>query len=72
MDKTVQSHLANFWWTDRQIQKDAFTTILQLTAKPVDCAQDVWDELLTGLQVLLEHNIHLNLIADRFPNGLGE
>jgi hypothetical protein len=55
MDKTVQSNLANLWSTDRQLQKDAFTIMLQLTAKPVDWAQDVWDELLTGLKALLEH-----------------
>jgi uncharacterized protein YndB with AHSA1/START domain len=28
--------------------------------------------VLAGLKALLEHNIHLNLIADRFPNGLTE
>ena len=28
--------------------------------------------VLAGLKALLEYNINLNLIADRFPNGLGE
>jgi len=28
--------------------------------------------VLAGLKALLEHNINLNLIADRFPDGLGE
>jgi uncharacterized protein YndB with AHSA1/START domain len=28
--------------------------------------------MLAGLKALLEHNINLNLIADRFPNGLEE
>jgi len=28
--------------------------------------------VLPGLKALLEHNINLNLIADRFPDGLGE
>ena len=27
--------------------------------------------VLAGLKALLEHNINLNLIADRFPNGFG-
>jgi hypothetical protein len=26
--------------------------------------------VLAGLKALLEHNIHLNLVADRFPEGL--
>jgi uncharacterized protein YndB with AHSA1/START domain len=26
--------------------------------------------VLAGLKALLEHNIHLNLVADRFPQGL--
>lgn len=28
--------------------------------------------VLAGLKALLEHNINLNLIADRFPDGVGE
>ena len=28
--------------------------------------------VLAGLKALLEHNINLNLVADRFPNGLGD
>jgi uncharacterized protein YndB with AHSA1/START domain len=28
--------------------------------------------VLAALKALLEHNINLNLVADRFPNGLGE
>ncbi len=28
--------------------------------------------VLAGLKALLEHNINLNLIADRFPDGIGE
>jgi uncharacterized protein YndB with AHSA1/START domain len=27
---------------------------------------------LAGLKALLEHNVRLNLVADRFPKGLGE
>ncbi len=28
--------------------------------------------VLAGLKALLEHNINLNLVADRFPGGLGQ
>jgi uncharacterized protein YndB with AHSA1/START domain len=28
--------------------------------------------VLAGLKALLEHNLNLNLIADRFPDGVGE
>jgi len=28
--------------------------------------------VLAGLKALLEHNIQLNLVADRFPKGLTE
>jgi hypothetical protein len=56
MDKTVQSHLANLWSTDRQVQNDAFNTILELTDKPVDWAYDIWDELLINLTHPDNHN----------------
>jgi hypothetical protein len=28
--------------------------------------------VLAGLKALLEHNVRLNLVADRFPKGLEE
>jgi hypothetical protein len=27
---------------------------------------------ISGLKALLEHNVKLNLVADRFPDGLGK
>ena len=71
MDKTEQSHLANFWSTDRQYRSTLLPSA-SIDAKPGDWVNDAWGELLAGRKAVLEHNIHLNLIADRFPNGLGE
>jgi hypothetical protein len=28
--------------------------------------------VLAGLKALLEHNVRLNLVADRFPKGIAE
>src|SRR5215216_6526212 len=56
MDKTVRSHLANLWSTDRQLQNDAFAYMLELTDKPVDWAYEICDELFTNLTHPDNHN----------------
>jgi len=56
MDKTVRSHLANLWSTDRQLQNDASAYMLELTDKPVDWAYEIWDELFTNLTHPDNHN----------------
>jgi len=30
------------------------------------------EHVLAGAKALLEHNIKLNLVSDRFPDGIGE
>jgi uncharacterized protein YndB with AHSA1/START domain len=48
------------------------------TGTPTEIAQQAVDStggftlVLCGLKALLEHNVNLNLIADRFPPGLPE
>ena len=56
MDKTVRSHLANLWSTDRQLQNDAFAYLINSTDQPVDWAYEAWDELLTNLTHPDNHN----------------
>ena len=35
-------------------------------------ATEAFTLVLAGLKALLEHNVILNLVADRFPEGIGE
>jgi len=56
VDKNIQSQLANLWSEDRQLQNDAFSSILKLTEKPVNWAYEVWDELLANLTHKDNHN----------------
>jgi uncharacterized protein YndB with AHSA1/START domain len=59
------------------------TTFVRITESgfsgtPAEIAQQAVDStggftlVVCGLKALLEHNIHLNLVADRFPPGLPE
>jgi len=56
MNKTTRTHLNNLWSEDRQLQNNAFLTILKLTDKPVDWAYEAWDELLANLTHRDNHN----------------
>jgi hypothetical protein len=44
-------------------------------AEAVQCALDSTEGfafVLAGAKALLEHNVRLNLVPDRFPDGIGE
>lgn len=56
MDKSIRRNLDDLWSEDRQLQNDAFTTMLHITEKPVGWAYDVWDELLANLTHKDNHN----------------
>jgi hypothetical protein len=49
MDKNIRTSLDNLWSMDRELQNEALTHVLQVTDKPVDWADKVWDELLANL-----------------------
>lgn len=75
------SGLTTVEWTFVQ-QKDGttFVTITEtgFTGTADELVQQVTDStggftlVLTGLKALLEHNIQLNLVGDRFPAGIEE
>jgi hypothetical protein len=56
LNKTLQTNLNNLWSEDRQLQNEAFTYVVELTARPVDWAYEVWDELVENLSHQDNHN----------------
>ena len=56
MDKTTQTHLNNLWTENRQLQNDAFASILKATDKPVNWTYEAWDDLLANLKHKDNHN----------------
>jgi hypothetical protein len=56
LNKAIQTNLNNLWSEGRQLQNEAFTYVLELTARPVDWAYEVWDELVENLSHQDNHN----------------
>ncbi len=56
MNKTIQSHLDNLWSENRDLQNQAFVSMLELTDKPVDWAYEVWDQMIDNLSHKDNHN----------------
>ena len=56
MNTITLNSLHNLWSTDRELQNNSFSSILEQTNQPVDWAYDVWDELLTNLNHKDNHN----------------
>ncbi len=49
MDNLIKSHLENLEGPDKNLQYEAFTTILAATRKEVDWAYEVWDQFVEWL-----------------------
>jgi len=49
MDESTRTNLNNLRSMDRELQNQAFFSILETTDKPVNWAYEVWDELVAGL-----------------------
>ena len=54
------------------ITNSGFQGTVEETAQQAINATEGFTFVLAELKAFLEHNIHLNLITDRFPDGLGE
>ena len=50
MDNKTRKHLDNLRSEDRELQNEAFSSILKETEQPVDWAYEVWDQLIEGLR----------------------
>ncbi|MGH9550967.1 MAG: hypothetical protein ACRD3W_16415 [Terriglobales bacterium] len=50
MNKIAQTALDNLHSEDRDLQNNAFHFLLEQTAKPVDWAYDVWDDMVETLK----------------------
>ncbi|HYN87550.1 MAG TPA: hypothetical protein VER55_03420 [Ardenticatenaceae bacterium] len=46
MQNTPRAHLANLRSTDKELQNQAFSSLIEASEQPVDWAYDVWDELV--------------------------
>lgn len=56
MEKITRTYVDNLWSKDRELQNKAFFYILELTDKPVDWANEVWDEMVENLSHKDNHN----------------
>jgi hypothetical protein len=56
MNETIRTKLETLWSADRQLQNEAFFSVLNLTDQPVDWAYEAWDELLVNLKDKDNHN----------------
>jgi len=54
------------------IREEGFTGTGDELVKQVTDSTQGFSLMLAGLKALLEHNIRLNLVADRFPKGIAE
>jgi uncharacterized protein YndB with AHSA1/START domain len=54
------------------ITNSGFQGTVEEAAQQAINATEGFTFVLAGLKAFLEHNINLNLITDRFPEGLGE
>jgi len=54
------------------ITNSGFQGTVEETAQQAINATEGFTFVLAGLKAFLEHNINLNLITDRFPDGFGE
>lgn len=67
-------------WTFKKLGEDTFVSVICSgfkgdAAKIIEQVRDTTEGftlVLAGLKALLEHNIRLNLVGDRFPAGLGQ
>jgi hypothetical protein len=50
MNEQIRTALGNLHSGERELQNKAFVYLLQETAKPVDWAYDVWDEMVETLR----------------------
>ncbi len=50
MDTTTRTNLDNLRSDDKNVQNEAFFSLLAATDKPVDWAYDVWDDMVTALR----------------------
>lgn len=50
MNNQTRKHLDNLRSEDRELQNEAFFSILRATEQPVDWAYEVWDQLVEGLR----------------------
>jgi hypothetical protein len=50
MDSKNRKHLDNLFSDNRDLQNEAFSSILKETERPVDWAYELWDQLVEGLR----------------------
>jgi hypothetical protein len=69
MDSKAQKHLENLRSEDRDLQNQAFSSILKETEKPVDWTYEVWDQLVEGLR---HKDNHVRAISAQILSNLAK
>jgi HEAT repeat protein len=69
MDKTTQTHLANIYSQDGDLQNKAYNALMKATDTPVDWAYEAWDDLVAGLK---HKDNHVRAIAAQLLSNLAK
>lgn len=69
MDKTIRTHLNTLHSEDAQVQNKSYSTLMEMTEKPVDWAYEAWDELIAGLT---DKDNHIRAIAAQLLANLAK
>ena len=69
MDAALQTALENIGSKDKDLQNNAYSTLLAATDQPVDWAYAVWDEMVRSLT---DKDNHVRAIAAQILSGLAK
>jgi hypothetical protein len=69
VDKTIRDNLNNIRSVDKDLQNKAYTSILDMTDKPVDWAYEAWDEMVRGLS---HRDNHVRAISAQILSNLAK
>lgn len=69
MDAQTRTHFEHIFGEDRELQNQAFTSLLAATDQPVDWAYEVWDDLVTALR---HKDNHVRAIAAQILANLAK
>ena len=50
MDQIIRTNVDNIRSTDKDLQNNGYSAVMNATEKPVDWAYEVWDEMIGGLR----------------------
>jgi len=69
MNESIRTHLDNIYSTDKELQNQAYFSLIDTTDQPVDWAYEAWEELVKGLR---DKDNHVRAITAQVLCGLAK